>query len=201
MNQRGVTIGLTVLATAAILLVVSRKPVSDTPVDVATERPVVAPKQPRIVSVQTPPPETPPPAPDPEPEPELPKAVVPPPKAISVASIEESPGGPELGELDSGLTPATVLENVRSVFRQYYLRFHENPVGDNAEITQTLRGGNSKQANFLQEEDGMRTNARGELVDNWGTPFFFHSVSRSEMEIRSAGPDHKLWTNDDLVMK
>lgn len=201
MNQRGAIIALTVLATAAIWLTISRKPVPDPVADMATERPVVAPKQPRVVSVQTPPPETPPPAPDPEPEPEPQKAVIPPPKAISVASIEETPAGPELGELDSGLTPATVLENVRGVFRQYYLRFHENPVGDNAEITQALRGGNSKQANFLQEEDGMRTNARGELVDNWGTPFFFHSVSRSEMEIRSAGPDHKLWTNDDLVMK
>ena len=47
----------------------------------------------------------------------------------------------------------------------------------------------------------MRVNARGELVDNWGTPFFFHSLSRTEMEIRSAGPDHKMWTGDDLVMK
>ncbi len=201
MNRRGTIIGLTVLAIAAIWLVISRKPVSNLAVDVATEHPVAVPKQPRVVSAQTPPPETPPPAPDPEPEPELPKPVVPPPRAISVASSEETPAGPGLGELDSGLTPATVLENVRSVFRQYYLRFHENPVGDNAEITQALRGGNPKQANFLQDEDGMRTNARGELIDNWGTPFFFHSVSRSEMEIRSAGPDHKMWTNDDLVMK
>lgn len=201
MNQRGAIIGLTALAIAAIWLAISRKPASDPVLDAATERPVVAPKQPRVVSVQTPPPETPPPAPEPGPEPEPPKAVVPPPKAISVASSEVTPAGPELGELDSGLTPATVLENVRGVFRQYYLRFHENPVGDNAEITQALRGGNPKQANFLQEEDGMRTNARGELVDNWGTPFFFHSISRSEMEIRSAGPDHKMWTNDDLVMK
>ena len=47
----------------------------------------------------------------------------------------------------------------------------------------------------------MRINARGELIDNWGTPFFFHQVSGTEMEIRSAGPDMKMWTADDLVTK
>lgn len=106
-----------------------------------------------------------------------------------------------MGELNSGLTPAIVLENMRSVFRQYQLRFHENPVGDNAEIARALTGGNPKQVVFLQPEDGMRLNARGELIDNWGTPFFFHQLSRSEMEIRSAGPDSRMWTSDDLVMK
>ena len=43
-------------------------------------------------------------------------------------------------------------------------------------------------------------NARGELCDRWGTPFFFHQLSGSQMEIRSAGPDRKLWTPDDEVL-
>lgn len=123
------------------------------------------------------------------------------PKTVTLAAVEEAPTGPELGELNSGLTPVTVLENMRSVFRQYNLRFHENPVGDNAEITRILKGKNPKQVVFLQPDDGMRVNSRGELVDNWGTPYFFHQLSRSEMEIRSAGPDNRMWTTDDLVMK
>lgn len=146
-------------------------------------------------------PETPPPAPDLEPEPELPPPVTPPPRAISIAAVEELPAGPETSGPNSGLPPATLLENMRGVVRQYYLRFHENPVGNNLEITEALSGANSKQVVFLQPDDGMRVNTSGELVDNWGTPFFFHSLSRSEMEIRSAGPDQKLWTADDLVMK
>jgi hypothetical protein len=90
---------------------------------------------------------------------------------------------------------------MRSVFRQYNARFGGNPVGTNPEITAALNGANPKQVVFLNSEDGLRVNDRGELVDNWGTPFFFHQISSSEMEIRSAGPDHKMWTRDDLVIK
>ena len=37
-------------------------------------------------------------------------------------------------------------------------------------------------------------------VDPWGTPYFFHQLSSTEMEIRSAGPDKRLWTDDDVVV-
>jgi hypothetical protein len=100
-----------------------------------------------------------------------------------------------------GLTPATVLQNMRSAVRDYGARFGGNPFGNNREITAKLNGGNLKQIVFLKEEDGMRINQRGELIDNWGTPFFFHQISGTEMEIRSAGPDRKMWTRDDLVLK
>src|SRR6267378_2100064 len=100
-----------------------------------------------------------------------------------------------------GLTPAAVLQNMRSVVRDYGARFGGNPVGNNREITAKLNGGNPKQIVFLKEDDGMRINQRGELVDNWGTPFFFHQISGTEMEIRSAGPDRKMWTADDLVLR
>lgn len=200
MKQRSTIVALTLLAAGLVWMVTSRKP---GPTSAA------APEQESSSSSRPPPalvtksiqPETPEPAPDPEPEPELPKPVTPVPKTVTLAAAEESPPGPELGDLNSGLTPTTVLENMRGVFRQYNLRFHENPVGDNAEITRILSGENPKHVVFLQPDDGMRVNARGELVDNWGTPYFFHQLSRSEMEIRSAGPDNRMWTSDDLVMK
>jgi hypothetical protein len=44
-------------------------------------------------------------------------------------------------------------------------------------------------------------NHRGELVDRWGTPFFFHQLSGNVMEIRSAGPDMKMHTEDDAVLE
>jgi hypothetical protein len=47
----------------------------------------------------------------------------------------------------------------------------------------------------------LRINGKGELVDYWGTPFFFHQLSGTEMEIHSAGPDKVMWTADDLVTK
>ena len=40
----------------------------------------------------------------------------------------------------------------------------------------------------------------GELCDRWGTPFFFHAESATHMEIRSAGPDKKMWTDDDVAL-
>ena len=93
------------------------------------------------------------------------------------------------------------MENVRTVFRTYSSVFNGNPVGINREITSALDGDNPKQTKFLREEDGLRVDGNGELVDPWGTPFFFHQLSAMEMEIRSAGPDGVLFTTDDLVTK
>jgi hypothetical protein len=89
---------------------------------------------------------------------------------------------------------------MRVTIRSYGLMFGGNPVGTNPEITKQLGGDNPKQVNFLKA-DGNRVNANGELVDAWGTPYFFHQLSGTEMEIRSAGPDRVMWTLDDLVTK
>ena len=99
------------------------------------------------------------------------------------------------------MDPATVLSNMRIAINQYGSMFGGNPVGSNSEITKALNGGNPKEVKFLNEESGLRINGRGELMDYWGTPFFFHQLSGTEMEIRSAGPDRKMWTADDLVTK
>ena len=99
------------------------------------------------------------------------------------------------------MDPATVLSNVRIAVNQYSSMFGGNPVGPNPEVTSALNGSNPRQVTFLNAESGMRINGRGELVDYWGTPFFFHQLSGTEMEIRSAGPDKHLWTPDDLVTK
>jgi hypothetical protein len=109
-------------------------------------------------------------------------------------------GKPEPPEY-TNLAPDIVLDNVRHAIRDYGSMLGGNPVGVNAEITRQLNGNNSKQADFIRPEAGMRLNDRGELVDAWGTPYFFHQLSGTEMEIRSAGPDKILWTTDDLVTK
>lgn len=133
--------------------------------------------------------------------PSLPGPVLPGPKPVSLATVEEPPAAPETAEAVSSIPPVTTLENMRSAIRQYSSRFGGNPVGSNSEITSTLNGGNTRKAVFVNPDDGLRINERGELIDNWGTPYFFHQLSRTEMEIHSAGPDRRLWTADDLVMK
>jgi hypothetical protein len=99
------------------------------------------------------------------------------------------------------MEPAIVLDKMSIAVRQYGSMFNGNPVGTNEEITRALNGGNPKEAKFISEEAGLRINGSGELVDWWGTPVFFHQLSGTEMEIRSAGPDKKMWTSDDLVAK
>ncbi len=99
------------------------------------------------------------------------------------------------------MDPQTVLGNTRIAIVNYGSRFGGNPVGTNPEITAALNGENPQQVKFLNAESGHRINGRGELVDAWGTPFFFHQISGTEMEIRSAGPDRKMYTADDLVTR
>ena len=99
------------------------------------------------------------------------------------------------------LAPEIVLENMRNTIRDFGSRFGGNPVGNNAEITASLNGANPKQVVFIKPDSGLRINGKGELIDAWGTPFFFHQLSRIETEVRSAGPDRVMWTADDLISK
>jgi len=125
-------------------------------------------------------------------------------KPIPPPAVVLKPATPFLlGSADSppAMNPDVVLGKMRNAVHQYQSMFGENPTGTNPEITEALNGGNPKQARFINEESGLRINGRGELVDSWGTPFFFHQLSGTEMEIRSAGPDKKMWTADDLVTR
>lgn len=39
----------------------------------------------------------------------------------------------------------------------------------------------------------------GRLIDRWGTPWQIHPLSADIIQLRSAGPDQRLYTADDLV--
>src|ERR1041384_810127 len=80
------------------------------------------------------------------------------------------------------------MEPVKFVVRDFRAALGENPVGNNAEITKALMGANRKKTRLL-DTAAVRLNDKGELVDHWDTPYFFHQISAQEMEIRSAGPD------------
>jgi hypothetical protein len=99
------------------------------------------------------------------------------------------------------ISPQSVIESTRRAIVNYGSTFGGNPVGTNPEITAALNGQNPKQIKFIDPEAGLRVNGNGELVDSWGTPFFFHQLSANDTEIRSAGPDKIMWNADDLVIK
>ena len=91
------------------------------------------------------------------------------------------------------------MEEVALQLRNFGQRFGGNPTGSNAEIATALNGGNEKRAIYLPQN--AQLNGNGELLDPWGTPYFFHSNSATETEVRSAGPDKILHTRDDLTTK
>jgi hypothetical protein len=92
------------------------------------------------------------------------------------------------------------IEDIQFMLRDYRTRLGDNPTGTNAEIMREVMGGNRVKAK-LGPPEGQKLNDHGELLDRWGAPYFFHQLSRNEMEIRSAGPDQAMWTADDVVMK
>ena len=70
--------------------------------------------------------------------------------------------------------------------------------GDNADITAALTGtqyAGQKGHLFPRQHNALRG---GQLVDRWGTPFWFHANGPGQLEIRSAGPDKQLFTPDDV---
>ena len=92
------------------------------------------------------------------------------------------------------------LDKTRHMIQGYHTLMGENPVGTNAEIMKALMGANPHQA-VLGPVEGQQLNGKGELVDPWGTPYFFHQLSGDVMEIHSAGPDKVMGTTDDFVVR
>lgn len=90
------------------------------------------------------------------------------------------------------------IDNLEFMFRDFANALGGNPVGTNAEITAALQGDNVNQLK-LETPVGSSINRNGELCDPWGTPWFFHQLSATKMEIRSAGPDRVLYNEDDFV--
>lgn len=99
--------------------------------------------------------------------------------------------------LDKTTTPDEALAVIDQLISHYRFAYKENPVGvENFEITEQLLGKNPKKIVFIAEDSSALDG--NELIDQWGTPYFFHPQSSDHMEIVSAGPDKTLWTKDDI---
>lgn len=95
-------------------------------------------------------------------------------------------------------SPQQKLQMVDQILYIYRQGFGENPVGQNEDIVASMLGENAKRTAFLPKDSPAIQN--GKLVDEWGTPYWFHPISSKQMEIRSAGPDKQLFTEDDLTL-
>jgi hypothetical protein len=124
-----------------------------------------------------------------------------PPSTAPAASIPPSPPEPPPAASQPSVGGVEAeIDNVSFAIRDYRNVLKENPVGNNAEITKALLGDNLKQVKIAAPV-GSTINGEGELCDRWGTPYFFHALSKTSMEIRSAGPDRRMWTDDDRQAK
>ena len=94
--------------------------------------------------------------------------------------------------------PERDLEIISEFLQTYGRARGGNPIGGNAEITAALTGSDGHQGRVYPPIH--RTIKDGQLTDRWGTPYWFHPNSGNEMEIRSAGPDKELFTQDDFVL-
>ncbi len=134
---------------------------------------------------QIPPPATPPPPP---------ASRTPPPAPLPAerSTLADVLNAPSKNIRDDLRIVSEILETFRSNFPRT-----GNPVGTNAEITGVLAGNNKLQLALIPPDHPAIDRSTGELLDRWGTPFFFHAESGSRMEVRSAGPDKKHHTADD----
>jgi hypothetical protein len=83
-----------------------------------------------------------------------------------------------------------------TIFRE---RFGGYPAAeDNPGMMYALAGANPDGLVIFPADHPRMDPARG-LLDAWGNPFHFHMIARDHLEIRSAGPDGELFTDDDLL--
>lgn len=71
------------------------------------------------------------------------------------------------------------------------------PLGTNDEITRALTDREALgDAALPDDHPGI---VRSQLVDRWGNPWHFHQQAADLIEVRSAGPDGRLFTTDDIA--
>jgi len=127
-------------------------------------------------------------------------------QVIVVPVVQESSGNPLLGETilrdyaNTNLPPQNDLTLMSRLMENSLLLLKSagnRPLSANEDWAALLRGENAAHERFLPDQH-LALNAQGQLIDRWRSPLFFHALGGVRYEIRSAGPDKKLWTDDDL---
>lgn len=121
--------------------------------------------------------------------------------AIVAAKREEPAYSPVSDELHAAdRDEAHDLAVLRDLLGQLTtaLRLSERPpLGDNADIAAALTGRNRRRIVFVPPTHPALRD--GLLVDRHGTPYHFHARSADAIDVRSAGADRVLFTEDDVV--
>ena len=111
-------------------------------------------------------------------------------------------GSPLAAELNApGFDAQHDVATLHAMLRQYLhaLRGRQgHPIGNDSDLARVLTGRNPMKLVVLPPQHAALT-PDGRLRDRWGTPYFIHPRGRLAFEIRSAGPDRRLFTADDVI--
>jgi hypothetical protein len=115
-----------------------------------------------------------------------------------------APGDRQLSGYGS---PATLPQNDLLLLSQSLSNFlllakqaADRPLSANEEWSAALLGKRPGNTAWLSEKSRV-LDSQQRLIDRWQTPLFFHALGTKQWEIRSAGPDLRLWTADDLTQR
>ena len=126
--------------------------------------------------------------------------------AVESSRTPQTSGRPLLGEsilrdyANTNLPPQNDLTLMSRLMENSLLLLKSagnRPLSANEDWAAMLRGENAAQERFLPDQH-VALNPQGQLIDRWSSPLFFHALGGGRYEIRSAGPDKKLWTEDDF---
>lgn len=80
------------------------------------------------------------------------------------------------------------VDNLFEAFHQYKTHVGSYPTGNSADIAKALLEGNNPKKIIILAVKKAELNAKGEIVDPWGTPLKIY-FANNEVLIRSAGPN------------
>ncbi len=112
------------------------------------------------------------------------------------------PGDAQLADYGTpGIPPAEDLRLLSVSITNFLIvakRASEFPLSANEEWSAALRGLRPGSEPWISAKSPL-LDAQNRLIDRWGTPLHFHALGDKRWELRSAGPDRKLFTDDDLL--
>lgn len=87
-------------------------------------------------------------------------------------------------------TLSAEVDQLFEAFHKYKQIVGHYPQGSNSEIAKSIREGNNEKHLMIMAVKDAQLNAKGEIVDPWGTPLKIY-FAQNEVLIRSAGPNHQ----------
>lgn len=126
--------------------------------------------------------------------------------SVQPTSVEAPPrqpvGSPLAARLNapdgSGAEDVQTLYEIVVQYLQVMQRRPGPPIGDDMDLAKVLKGKNPiKRA--VVDPAHPAFSSEGRILDRWGTPYHVHALSSTAYRVRSAGPDRKLFTQDDIV--